>query len=59
MLVLTRKVSEKIRATLPTGEVIEFEVLGLRGDRVRLGVTADRSISVDREEVALQKAAAA
>lgn len=59
MLVLTRKVSEKIRATLPTGQVIEFEVLGLRGDRVRLGVTADRSISVDREEVALQKAAAA
>jgi carbon storage regulator len=49
MLVLTRKVKEAI-VIAGTVRVVVAEV---RGERVRLGVEAPRSVTVDREEVHL------
>jgi carbon storage regulator len=47
MLVLSRKVDEAI---VIDGNV-RITVLGLKGDRVRLGIEAPRDVSVDRAEV--------
>ncbi|MGD9632879.1 MAG: carbon storage regulator CsrA [Pirellulales bacterium] len=47
MLVLSRKVNESIRIN----EDVTVTVMGLRGDKVRLGVEAPREIPVHREEV--------
>lgn len=46
MLVLTRKRNESIRI----GEII-VNVVEIRGDKVRLGIEADRNVPVHREEV--------
>ena len=47
MLVLTRKVNEKIRI----GDDIEITVVLVDRDTVRLGVSAPRSVQVHRSEV--------
>jgi carbon storage regulator len=47
MLVLTRRPGEEI----VIGDTIRIMVTGVRGDRVRLGITAPESIRVDRAEV--------
>ncbi|MCB0995989.1 MAG: carbon storage regulator CsrA [Acidimicrobiales bacterium] len=47
MLVLTRRVNESI----VIGQDITITVLELRGDQVRIGIQAPRSVSVHREEV--------
>jgi len=47
MLVLTRKVGEEIII----GEAIRVCVVGIKGDKVRLGVAAPRDILVDRKEI--------
>ena len=47
MLVLTRRVGEEI---VIDGD-IKVIVVGVKGDKVRLGVTAPPSIQVDRKEV--------
>ena len=54
MLVLTRHANQSI---MIGGDVV-ITVLEVRGDQVRLGITAPRSVDVHREEifVALQKA---
>lgn len=48
MLVLTRKTEESILI----GEHIEIRVLGVSGDKVRIGIEAPREIEVFRKEVA-------
>ena len=48
MLVLSRKCGEKI--VIP-GLDITLTVLEIRGDRIRLGITAPLGIPVHREEV--------
>lgn len=48
MLVLSRFVDESV--VIDGGIVVT--VLSIRGDKVRLGIDADRSISVHRQEVA-------
>ncbi len=50
MLVLTRRLNQSIKI----GDDIEIMVIEVRGDQVRLGVTAPRDISVHRKEVYLQ-----
>lgn len=50
MLVLTRRLNQSIRI----GDDIEITVIEVRGDQVRLGVAAPRSVSVHRKEVYLQ-----
>ncbi len=47
MLVLTRQRDE----TVIIGDQIEVTVVDIRGDKVRLGITAPREISVHRKEV--------
>lgn len=48
MLVLTRKIGEEIII----GGDIHVTVTAIRGNQVRLGITAPREVSVNREEVA-------
>ncbi len=55
MLVLSRRKGE---AVIIAGNV-RVEVVEVRGDKVRLGITAPESIRVDREEVHLSRAATA
>jgi carbon storage regulator len=47
MLVLSRRIGEEI----VIGRDIRVTVLSVKGDRVRLGITAPRSVCVDRQEV--------
>ena len=50
MLILTRRVGENI----VVGDDIVVSVLEVRGDAVRIGVQAPRSVTVHREEVYLE-----
>lgn len=50
MLVLARKVGQRIKI----GDNIVILVIEVRGDQVRLGVEAPRSIPVHREEIWVQ-----
>ena len=56
MLVLTRRANQSIMI----GDDIVVTVLDVRGDQVRIGIKAPRSVDVHREEVfvALQRDAA-
>lgn len=47
MLVLTRKVEESI----VIGDDVEIMVLGVSGDKVRIGINAPREVEVFRKEV--------
>ena len=47
MLILTRRVNE----TLMIGDDVTITVLEIRGNQVRLGVKAPKTVSVHREEV--------
>ena len=50
MLVLTRRANQSIMI----GHEIVVTVLEVRGDQVRLGIKAPRSIDVHREEIFIQ-----
>ena len=54
MLVLARSENEKIRI----GDDIEIVVVSVRGNCVRLGITAPKSVRIDRQEVYEKKASA-
>ncbi|MCL2380880.1 MAG: carbon storage regulator CsrA [Treponema sp.] len=47
MLILSRKVNEKIMI----GDDISVSIIDIRGDQVRLGVDAPKSVKVFRQEV--------
>ena len=47
MLVLTRRMDESIMV----GEDVEIKIVGIRGNKVRLGITAPKNIAVHRKEV--------
>ena len=53
MLVLSRHVGE----VLIIGDNVKIEIVDVRGDKVRLGITAPKDVSVHRREVweAIQK----
>ena len=53
MLVLSRQKEESIMI----GDDVEITIVDVRGDKVRLGINAPRSISVHRKEIylAIQK----
>lgn len=54
MLILSRRAGQ----ALIVGENVEITVLEVRGDTVRLGIKAPRSVAVHRKEVYLQIAEA-
>ena len=47
MLILSRKVDERIMI----GDEIEISVIDIRGDQVKIGISAPRSIKIYRQEV--------
>ena len=47
MLVLTRRVGE----TLMIGDDVTVTVLGVKGNQVRIGVSAPKEVAVHREEI--------
>ena len=47
MLILTRRVGE----TLMIGDDVKVSVLGVKGNQVRVGVSAPRDVAVHREEI--------
>jgi carbon storage regulator len=47
MLILTRRVGE----TVVIGNDVTVTVLGIKGNQVRIGVKAPKSVSVHREEI--------
>lgn len=51
MLILSRRSNETIRI----GEDVSVTVLEIRGNQVRIGVSAPREVSVDREEIRARK----
>ncbi|MFT4058924.1 MAG: carbon storage regulator CsrA [Legionella sp.] len=50
MLLLTRRTQEK----LIIGDEVVIQVLGIRGNQVRLGIEAPKEIPVHREEIYLR-----
>ena len=50
MLILSRKTGEK----LMIGDDVELTILGIKGNQVRVGVSAPKEIPVHREEVYLR-----
>ena len=52
MLVLSRKIGERI----VIDDHIQVTVVGIQGDKVRLGVTAPPDVRVDRQEVHQRRA---
>ncbi len=47
MLILTRKVGE----SLVIGDDVSIIVLGIKGNQVKIGVDAPKTVSVHREEI--------
>lgn len=47
MLILTRRVGE----TVMIGDEVDFTILGVKGNQVRVGINAPKSIAVHREEI--------
>lgn len=56
MLILTRRIGETLICN-DNGKLTEMTVLGVKGNQVRLGVTAEQNVEVDREEIYLRKQA--
>lgn len=50
MLVLTRKVGERLIVPMPDGE-ITIQVMGVQGNKIKLGVDAPDSVKIYREEI--------
>jgi carbon storage regulator len=58
MLILTRRVGETV---MIGGQEVTVTVLGVKGNQIRLGINAPKSVAVHREEIyeRIQREAAA
>lgn len=54
MLILTRRISESL---IVGDHEIVITVLSVKGNQVRIGVQADPTVAIDREEIYLRKQA--
>ena len=50
MLVLTRRIGERIRIETPSGEIIWITVVEMRGNRATLGVEAAKEVVIARDD---------
>ena len=50
-LILTRRTGERIMI----GDDVTLEILSIRGNQVRLGIDAPKSVAVNREEIHIRK----
>jgi carbon storage regulator CsrA len=55
MLIITRRPNEVTDFTLEDGRRIEVAVLAVIGNQVRLGITAAKTILIDRHEITVRK----
>ena len=51
MLVLSRKVNEKVIITAPDGTQIVLMLVEVRDDKARIGIAAPKNYAVNREEI--------
>lgn len=51
MLILTRRTNE----TLLIGRDVEVTILGVKGQQVRIGIKAPKSVAIDRPEIRARK----
>ena len=51
MLVMSRKLSERIRIDLGDGRYVWVTVVSVKGDKIRLGFEAPKDIQIWREEI--------
>lgn len=51
MLVLTRRVGERLILTDPEGRQVTFIILSDRDNQIRIGIEAPRDIEIHREEI--------
>jgi carbon storage regulator len=47
MLILTRKVGE----TVMVGDDVTVTIIGVKGNQVRIGISAPKNVAVHREEI--------
>jgi len=52
MLLLTRRPQETIILTTTDGTEVRVTVMGVTGNQVRVGISAPRSVTIVREEIA-------
>lgn len=53
MLVLTRREGESVIIGVPgSPDAIEVQIVGIRGDRIRIGFEAPTSLAIHRKEIA-------
>jgi carbon storage regulator CsrA len=55
MLVLARKLKERVVLTLEDGQEIWIEVTDIDRNKVRFGIRAPKGVVIDREEVYREK----
>lgn len=55
MLILTRRIGEQIDITLEDGRRITITQLGVKGNQVRYGIDAAKTIIIDRHEITERK----
>ena len=48
MLILTRRISESI---VIGDHLVTIQILGIKGNQVRIGFTADKNLPIHREEI--------
>ena len=51
MLILTRGIGKMIYCLNPNGTIITINVLGVKGNQVRIGIDAPKDIIIHRSEV--------